>query len=60
MEKQHTKLSSVMFTDIVGYSAISNRDFNLGVKIAEENLEITSNAEKNQSIFRYIGYISTI
>lgn len=44
MEKQHTKLSSVMFTDIVGYSAISNRDFNLGVRIAEENLKITSNA----------------
>jgi len=42
MKDFKTKLSAVMFTDIVEYSLISSRNFRLGVKIAKENSEINS------------------
>ena len=42
MKDFKTKLSAVMFTDIVGYSKISGINFQFGLQVAKENLEICS------------------
>jgi len=40
VETEQRKLAAIMFTDMVGYSALSQRDSKLAVELLEEHREI--------------------
>ena len=42
--KEHRKLAAIMFTDIVGYSAVMSKDEKLAMSILEINREIHKTA----------------
>ena len=54
---EQRKLAAIMFTDMVGYSALSQRDDKLALELLEEHRELLRNifAEFNGTEIKTIG-----
>jgi class 3 adenylate cyclase len=45
-ETEQRRLAAIMFTDMVGYSALSQRDSKVAVELLEEHRELLRNFSK--------------